>query len=82
MPGFDPWVEKTPWRRAWLPTPVFLPGEFHGQRSLLGYRPQGHKESYIHTYMESLLVDSLRSQKLQDMSRTWGGTCEPHMSSI
>ena len=34
--GFDPWVGKTPWRRAWPPTPVFLPGEFHGQRSLVG----------------------------------------------
>ena len=31
---FDPWVGKIPWRKAWLPTPVFLPGEFHGQRSL------------------------------------------------
>ena len=31
--GFDPWVEKIPWRRAWQPTPVFLPGESHGQRS-------------------------------------------------
>ena len=36
---FDPWVKKIPWRRAWQPTPVFLPGEFHGQRSLLGYSP-------------------------------------------
>ena len=35
---------KTPWRREWLPTPVFLPGEFHGQRSLVGYSPWGHKE--------------------------------------
>ena len=34
-----------PWRRKWQPTPVFLPGEFHGQRSLAGYRPWGHKES-------------------------------------
>ena len=33
---FDPWVGKIPWRRAWQPTPVFLPGEFHGQRSLRG----------------------------------------------
>ena len=30
----DAWVRKMPWRREWLPTPVFLPGEFHGQRSL------------------------------------------------
>ena len=35
--GFDPWVEKIPWRRKWLPTPVSLPGESHGQRSLAGY---------------------------------------------
>ena len=32
------------WRREWQPTPVFLPGEFHGQRSLVGYSPWGHKE--------------------------------------
>ena len=35
--GFDPWVRKIPRRRAWQPTPVFLPGESHGQRSLEGY---------------------------------------------
>ena len=33
---FDPWVKKVTWRRAWQPTPVFLPGESHGQRSLVG----------------------------------------------
>ena len=43
--GFDPWVRKIPWRRAWQPTPVFLPGEFHGQRSLAGYSPWDHRES-------------------------------------
>ena len=43
--GFHPWVGKIPWRRAWQPTPVFLPGESHGQRSLVGYSPWGHKES-------------------------------------
>ena len=42
--GFDPRIRKIPWRRAWLPTPVFLPGEFHGQRSLMGYSPWGPKE--------------------------------------
>ena len=36
--GLDPWVRNIPWRRAWQPTPVFLPGESHGQRSLAGYR--------------------------------------------
>jgi len=39
------WVGKIPWRREWLPTPVFLPGEFHGQKSLVGYCPWGCKES-------------------------------------
>ena len=37
--GFNPWVRKTPWRRAWQLTPVFLPGEFHEQKSLVGYSP-------------------------------------------
>ena len=37
--GFDPGVRKIPWRRKWLPTPVFLLGESHGQRSLAGYSP-------------------------------------------
>ena len=41
--GFDPWVRKIPWRRTWQPTPVFLPGESHGQRSLAGYSPQDRK---------------------------------------
>ena len=36
-PGFHPWIRKIPWRREWLPTPVFFPGEFHRQRSLAGY---------------------------------------------
>jgi len=36
---FNPWVGKIPWRRAWQPTPVFLPGESHGHRSLEGYSP-------------------------------------------
>ena len=43
--GFDPWVRKIPWRRKWQPSLVFLPGESHGQRSLVGYSPQGGKES-------------------------------------
>ena len=43
-PEFDPWFGKIPWRSDWLPAPVFLPGEFHGQRSLVGYSPWGCKE--------------------------------------
>ena len=44
-PRFNPWVGNILWRREWQPTPVFLPGEFHGQRSLAGYNPWDHKES-------------------------------------
>ena len=43
--GFEPCVGKMPWRRKWQPTPVFLPGESHGWRSLAGHSPLGHKES-------------------------------------
>ena len=43
-PGFNPWVGKIPWRREWQPTPVFLPGESHGQRSLAGCSSYGGKE--------------------------------------
>ena len=40
----SPWIRKIPWRRAWQPTPVFLPGEAHEQRSLVGYSPWGYME--------------------------------------
>ena len=43
--GFDLWVKEIPWRRKWQTTPVFLPGESHRQRILVGYSPWGHKES-------------------------------------
>ena len=38
-PGFNSWIRKIPLRKVWLPIAVFLPGEFHGQRSLVGYQP-------------------------------------------
>ena len=43
----DPWIGKTPGRRKWHPTSALLPGKFHGQRSLAGYSPPGHKESDV-----------------------------------
>ena len=42
--GFNPCVGNIPWSRKWQPASVFLPGKFHGQRSLLGYSPLGPKE--------------------------------------
>ena len=54
--GFDPWVRQIPWSRRWQPSPVFLPGKFHGQRSLVGYSPRGHIQSdtteRTHMYIE------------------------------
>ena len=55
-PGFDPWVRKIPWRRKQQPTPIFLSGEFHGQRSLVDYSPWGsqrvgHTEWLTQTYI-------------------------------
>ena len=42
---FDPWVGKIPWKRAWQCSPVFLPGESHGQKSVAGYSLKGCRES-------------------------------------
>ena len=58
---FDPWVRRIPWRREWLPIPVFLLGEFHGQRNLVGYIPWGHTESETIEW----LTLSLRIWKIQ-----------------
>ena len=62
-PEFDPLVRKIPWKREWLPTPVFLPGESCGQRSLAGCNPRSQKESdttehtaHTHTHILLLLI--------------------------
>ena len=55
---FDSWVGKIPWRKEWQPTPVFLPGESHEQRSLLCYRLWGHKD--LNT-TEQLTVHGVKS---------------------
>ena len=68
--SFGPWVGKIPWRKEWQPTPVFLPGEFRGQRSLVGYNPWDHKESdtteqltfSLFTFANPLVRDTGHSQ--------------------
>ena len=59
-PGFDLWVGKIPWKRKRQPTSVLLPGKSHGQRSLAGYSPWGHKESdtteWLHIIVNSQTV--------------------------
>ena len=52
--------QEDPWRRKWLPTPVFLPGESHGQRSLAGYSPWGRKQ-----------LDMIKQLTLSLSPRTW-----------
>ena len=47
--GVDPCVRKIAWRRAWQPTPVFLPGEFHGQSSPMGHKELGTTKAIWHT---------------------------------
>ena len=54
----ETWIQslgwEDPWRRKWQPTPVFLPGESHGQRSLAGYSPWGRKESLSNLFQAKL----------------------------
>ena len=73
---FDLWVGKIPWRRAWQPTPVFLPGEFHGQRSLVGCSPRGFKELDLterlntppHTHTQSYIFGCVPFNNSPEMS--------------
>ena len=69
-PKLDPLVRKIPWRKEWQPTSVFLPGEFHGQRSLVGYSSQGHKE--LDTIAFSLLATVSRRKKWSSMPKCTG----------
>ena len=62
-PGFDPWVGKIPWRREWLPTPVFFSGGSHGQRNLEGYSPWGGKESDMIEWPTLSVSDKIRHLK-------------------
>ena len=57
--GSIPGLGRSPWRREWQSTPVFLPGKFHGQRSLVGYSPRGRKESDT-SEQRSLLLCSIK----------------------
>ena len=76
--GFNPWVGKILWRRKWQPTPVFLTEKSHGQMSLVGYSPWGHKELDMteHIYYTgtccSLAIkwrrDSLTSRRHKDVT--------------
>ena len=66
--GFDPWIAKIPWRRKWQPTPEFLPGQFHGQRCLVGYSPKSQTWliicAQVHTFPSKFFVLQLDHQSL------------------
>ena len=65
---FDPWVGKiSSLEKGWLPILVFLSGEFHGQRSLVGYSPWGHKKS------DTIVTNS--RPVTTNMSWSWGYSC-------
>ena len=66
--GLHPWVGKVPWRRAWRPTLVFLPGESHGQRSLAGCSPWGVKESDT---TERLSTHSHKKNEMTPSAAIW-----------
>ena len=73
---FDLWIGKILWSTEWQPTPVFLPGESHGQRSLEGYSPEGHKkldmtEVTEHTYTLQNLWDISKKKKNEDNTKRW-----------
>ena len=72
--GFNPWVGKIPWRRAWQPTPVFLPGESRGQRGLEGCSPRGHKESATTEQQHGMVCVSTQGTHLRIKQLFWG--CE------
>ena len=71
-PGFSPWVRKIPWRRAWQSTPVVLPGESHGQRSLAGYGPLGRKESDTTEVTQHPRTRCLLQPAVKDLGDVWG----------
>ena len=69
----NPWVRKIPWRRKWQPTPVFLPGKFHRQRSLVGYGPWGHRVS------TTKLLNTHRTHKLLSLPFQFRLSPEPYI---
>ena len=75
--GFDSCVGKIPWNSKWQPNPVFVPGKFHGQRSLVGYSPWGHKEwdTIEHITLNSL-ARSIQTKKTRFWLLGWSSVWE------
>ena len=73
-PRFDPWVGKISWRRKWQPTPVFVPGKSHGQRSWVGCHPWGREEAdkteRFHSHFDHELLIAKFRFKLKKAGKT------------
>ena len=76
--GSIPGLGRLPWRRKWQPTPLFLPGESHGRRSLVGYSPQSRKEwdmtEWLHFHFLVFLPGESQGQRSLVGCRIWGPT--------
>ena len=71
--GFSPWVRKIPWRRAWQPTPVLLPGDSHGQGSLAGCSPRGHTGSDATEVTKQWQQQCVALVAMQHVEHSWTG---------
>ena len=79
--GFDPKAGKSPWSRKWQPAPVLLPGKSHGQRSLAGYSPLGHKELDM-TEHEHISVYCFKESELYSKSNGENEVISKRISSV
>ena len=85
---FDPWVSQIFWGREWLPTPVFLPGQFHGQRSLADYSPWSRKGSAMTERLTLSPPSSSQSKGYRHLvscvlgyRKTGSESLQPHVSA-
>ena len=79
---FNPWVRTIPWRRKWKPTPVFLPGKSHGQRSLVSYNLWGHKELDTTERLSSHALPLSDGRRGQELNRSGNDHAMPCSGSI
>ena len=70
---YNTWIKKIPWRRAWQPTLVFLPGEYHGLKSLAGYSPWGRRVRHDWSYWARTMeyYSALRKKEILSFTTTW-----------
>ena len=82
--GFYPWIRNIPWRRKWQPTPILLLGKSHGQRSLAGYSPRGHKrvKHDLATKQQKQLVQSFGEPGGREREDSFSILGKPHVTQV